>query len=111
MSVLAAVGGSTLPTSTFEYDMWGGVAKVTEKSTKGSTTSTRASTTTIDDAGRTTSFDVTSNIPGSAARPATEITYDPATGLVTDTKATGSSSSVSRTYDGWGREKTDLIPV
>ena len=68
--LVAGVSGDTLPTSTFEYDMWGGVATVTETSVKGSTTSTRASTS-IDDAGRTTSFDVTSNIPGSVSRPAT----------------------------------------
>jgi RHS repeat-associated protein len=103
--VFCAVGGFGAGAGGGEPE-WCGVAKVTETSVKGGVTSTRASTTTIDNAGRTTSFNVTSNIPGSVARPATEITYDSSTGLVTDTKATGSSTSVSRTYDGWGREKT-----
>jgi len=103
--VFCAVGGFGAGSGGGEPE-WCGVAKVTEKSTKGGVTSTRVTSTSIDSAGRTTSFNVTSNIPGSVARPATEITYDPDTGLVTDTKATGSSTSVSRTYDGWGREKT-----
>ncbi len=103
-TVAGSGGTDSLPTTVYEYNKWWQPTVVTETATKGGVSVTRTTTTTYDDKDRVDTVSETSTIPGSIARPGTKSVYDNATGLVTATQNVGTSTAITRTFDGWGRE-------
>ncbi|MFE0642349.1 DNRLRE domain-containing protein [Streptomyces sp. NPDC058877] len=93
-------GGSNpaqLPTTTTEYNWWGGPAKVTETANGV----TRTTTTTYDDAGRTTKVAITGG--AGQAVPETTTEYDPATGRAVKT-VSPTGGTLTKTFDELGRQ-------
>ncbi|MFD4157732.1 DNRLRE domain-containing protein [Streptomyces hydrogenans] len=93
-------GGSNptqLPTTTTEYSWWGSPAKVAETSNGV----TRTTTTTYDDAGRTTKVAVTGGV--GRAVPETTTEYDPATGRALRT-VSPTGGTLTKAYDKLGRQ-------
>ncbi|MEV6103548.1 DNRLRE domain-containing protein [Streptomyces sp. NPDC051940] len=85
-----------LPVKTIEYDWWGQVGKVTE--TSGTTT--RTTTFSTDNAGRTNGIAITGGT--GTAVPATTITYDSETGRLATRQSNG--LTISYGYDRLGRQ-------
>src|SRR6266498_3038156 len=81
------------------YSRWGDVAVVTDS--VAGTSASRTTTTLYDDAGRTTSVQITSTGDGATQIPAVTSDYHPASGQVTATHA--GTATITREYDLWGR--------
>ncbi|MFE0645603.1 DNRLRE domain-containing protein [Streptomyces sp. NPDC058877] len=88
---------SQLPTSTTEYNWWGGPAKVTETANGV----TRTTTATFDNAGRPTAVAVTGGIGQAVPQVTTE--YDPATGRAVKT-VSPTGGTITKTFDKLGRQ-------
>ncbi|MFJ9765639.1 DNRLRE domain-containing protein [Streptomyces erythrochromogenes] len=97
----AITGGGTnpaqLPTTTTEYNWWGGAAKVSETANAV----TRTTTTTYDAAGRPTKLAVTGGTGQAVPEATTE--YDPATGRAVKTSSP-TGGTITKTYDKLGRQ-------
>ncbi|PVE11909.1 DNRLRE domain-containing protein [Streptomyces scopuliridis] len=97
----AITGGGTnpaqLPTTTTEYDWWANPAKVSDTANG----STRTTTTSYDNAGRTTTVKVTGGV--GQAVPETTTEYDPATGTAVRT-VSPTGGTVTKAYDLLGRQ-------
>src|SRR6266540_437379 len=81
------------------YSRWGDAAVVTDS--VAGTSASRTTTTLYDDAGRTTSVQITSTGDGATQIPAVTSDYHPASGQVTATHA--GTATITREYDLWGR--------
>ncbi|WP_372445192.1 DNRLRE domain-containing protein [Streptomyces verrucosisporus] len=96
----AITGGGANPaalaTSTYQYDVWGNTAVITNTANGV----TRTTTTTYDGAGRATTATVTGGL--GQAVPATTTAYDPATGRVV-TVSSASAGTITKAYDKLGR--------
>jgi RHS repeat-associated protein len=93
-------GGSNpaeMPSTTFEYDVFGSLAKTVDTANGR----TRTVTNSYDDAGRPLSVTTTGGVGATVPTVTTE--YDPATGKISKS-VSSTAGTISRTYDALGRQ-------